>query len=75
MTQCHNNNILKGIRLDDNGPNPSIADLIEPLTMNDIHYALNDMARTETTTTYTERNSKYANNGWTTKALSVTSPW
>jgi len=74
-TLCHNNNILKGVRMEDTGPNPSIANLIEPLTMNDIHYALNDISRTEYTTTYTERSSKYANHGWTTKALLLTIPW
>ncbi|KIM84795.1 hypothetical protein PILCRDRAFT_817596 [Piloderma croceum F 1598] len=72
---CHNNNILKGVRLEDNGPNPSIANLIEPLAMEDIHYALNDVARTEHTTTYTERNANYADHGWTTKALLLTIPW
>jgi hypothetical protein len=75
MIQCHNNNILKGVRMEDTGPNPSIANLVEPLTMDDIHYALNDLSRTEYTTTYTERSSKYANHGWTTKALLLTIPW
>jgi hypothetical protein len=75
VRQCHNNNILKGVRMEDTGPNPSTANVVEPLSMDDIHYALNDLSRTEYTTTYTERSSKYANHGWTTKALLVTIPW